>query len=430
MLSEWRKSEYLFEESSRYIPGGVNSPVRAFKNVGGNPLFIIRGKGSKVYDADDREYIDYVASWGPLILGHAHPVVVKAINGAVKNGTSFGAPTENETVLARMITEMVPSIEKVRMVNSGTEATMSAIRLARGYTGRDHIIKFAGCYHGHADGLLVKTGSGAMTFGIPDSGGVPADCAKHTIVLPYNGTDAVKKCMEKIGQEVAAIIVEPIAGNMGLVLPEREFLPTLRELSTQYGVVLIFDEVISGFRVAPGGAQELYEISPDLTCLGKIIGGGMPVGAYGGRKEIMDKVSPLGPVYQAGTLSGNPVAVAAGIAVLGELKKPDTYVKLERKGKMLANALARAAKKNGITARVNQVGSLFSIFFGVKQVSNLDEVMRTHTEMYRKYFWEMLKRSVYLAPSPFETGFVSLAHTRKDLHRTIQAAEEVFSFLV
>ena len=429
MPPEWKKSEELFRESSRYIPGGVNSPVRAFRNVGGNPLFITRGKGSKLYDADGKEYIDYVASWGPLILGHAHPAVVKAVNGVMKSGTSFGAPTERETELARMITQAVPSIDTVRLVNSGTEATMSAIRLARGYTGRDHIIKFAGCYHGHADSLLVKAGSGAMTFGIPDSGGVPTDYAKHTIILPYNGTDAVKKCLDDIGTDVAAIIVEPIAGNMGLVPPNKGFLTALRELSAQHGIVLIFDEVISGFRVARGGAQELYEITPDLTCLGKIIGGGMPVGAYGGRMEIMEKIAPLGPVYQAGTLSGNPVAVAAGIAVLKELEKPDTYQKLERKGKKLANALARTANQNGVTAKVNRVGSLFSIFFGVKRASCLDEVMGASAETYRKYFWEMLGRGIYLAPSPFETGFVSLSHTGKDLSLTIEAAEEVFPLL-
>jgi len=425
----WTKSSRLFKTAGRYIPGGVNSPVRAFRNVGGNPLFITRGKGSKIFDADGNRYIDYVASWGPLILGHAHPSIVRAILKSTAQGTSFGAPTEQETELARLIVQAMPSIEMVRLVSSGTEAAMSAIRVARGYTGRDRIIKFAGCYHGHSDGLLVKAGSGATTFGTPDSAGVPADYARNTTVLPYNDSEALSRCLQKNGSKVAAIIVEPVAANIGLVPPQPDFLKILRKLSHRDGIVLIFDEVITGFRLGYGGAQEYCGIKPDLTCLGKIIGGGLPVGAYGGKREIMGKVAPLGPVYQAGTLSGNPVAVAAGIAMLKELKKPGVYQKLARKGEKLASAMTEAVASSGITARVNNLGSMFSIFFGIRDASNYEQVLKSDRELFRRFFWNMLERGVYLAPSPFETGFVSLAHSEADLDFTIDKIKETFQIL-
>jgi len=428
-MMKWNKSSRLFKTAGRYIPGGVNSPVRAFRNVGGSPLFITRGKGSKIFDADGNRYIDYVASWGPLILGHAHPSITRAILKVIAKGTSFGAPTEQETELARLIVQAVPSIEMIRLVSSGTEAAMSAIRVARGYTGRDRIIKFAGCYHGHSDGLLVKAGSGATTFGTPDSAGVPRDYARNTIVLSYNDSEALSRCLRKDGSKVAAIIVEPVAANIGLVLPEPGFLKTLRKLSHQDGIVLIFDEVITGFRLGYGGAQEYYGIRPDLTCLGKIIGGGLPVGAYGGKREIMEKVAPLGPVYQAGTLSGNPVAVAAGIAMLKELRKPGVYVRLARKGEKLASALAAASEDSGIPARVNNLGSMFSIFFGIEEASNYEQVLKSDRELYRRFFWAMLERGVYLAPSPFETAFVSLAHSESDLDFTIEKIIETFRII-
>ncbi|MDD5222408.1 MAG: glutamate-1-semialdehyde 2,1-aminomutase [bacterium] len=425
----WTNSSRLFKAAGRYIPGGVNSPVRAFRNVGGNPLFITRGKGSKIFDADGNRYVDYVSSWGPLILGHAHPSIIRAIMKAAAKGTSFGAPTEEETELARLIVQAMPSIEMVRLVSSGTEAAMSAIRVARGYTNRDQIIKFAGCYHGHSDGLLVKAGSGATTFGTPDSAGVPADYARNTIVLPYNDSEALSLFLGKNGSKIAAIIVEPVAANIGLVPPEPDFLKTLRRLSDRDGIILIFDEVITGFRLGYGGAQEYYGIKPDLTCLGKIIGGGLPVGAYGGKRKIMEMAAPLGPVYQAGTLSGNPVAVAAGIAMLKELKKPGTYQKLAKKGAKLASALAQAATESGIISRVNSLGSMFSIFFGIREASNYDQVLQSDRELYRRFFWNMLERGIYLAPSPFETGFVSLAHSEADLDYTIGKIKETFKII-
>jgi len=414
-------SERLFNEAKRYIPGGVNSPVRAFKAVGGQPLFIKRASGSKIYDADDNEYIDYVGSWGPLILGHSHPQVVKALREALERGTSYGAPTEWEVELARLIVEAVPSIEMVRLVNSGTEAVMSAIRLARAYTGRSRIIKFEGCYHGHADSLLVKAGSGATTLGIPDSPGIPPELARLTITLPYNDLEALERVLAAEGEEIAGLIVEPIAGNMGLILPQDGFLAGLRSLTSKYGIVLIFDEVISGFRVSYGGAQKLYGIYPDLTCLGKIIGGGLPVGAYGGKREIMELIAPEGPVYQAGTLSGNPLAMLAGIITLKILAQEGTYQGLEEKTRLLCQGLRDNAQTTGLPIWTNQIGSLFCSFFHPGPLYNYQEVKRCDTQMYARYFRYMLAEGIYLAPSQFECGFVSLAHSPEDIERTINA---------
>ncbi len=415
------KSHELFSRAKEYIPGGVNSPVRAFKAVGMEPLFITKGKGSKIYDVDGNEYIDYVCSWGPLILGHAHPKVISAVKDILENGTSFGACTELEVELAKQIIEAVPSIERVRMVNSGTEATMSAIRLARGYTGREKVIKFEGCYHGHVDHLLVKAGSGVATLAIPGTPGVTSKVASDTIVLPYNDLESVEKVIREQHEEIACIIVEPIAGNMGVVLPQPGFLEGLRKITREYGIVLIFDEVITGFRVSYGGAQELYSVIPDLTCLGKIIGGGFPVGAFGGRREIMECVAPVGSVYQAGTLSGNPIAMTAGLVTLKILSDGQIYQDLERKGAMLSEGLRENARELGIKAHFTRVGSLSCMFFTDKEVLNFETAASSDTEKYARYFREMLNRGIYLAPSQFEACFISTAHTDEDIQRTIGA---------
>jgi glutamate-1-semialdehyde 2,1-aminomutase len=421
-----RRSKILFKKAFNLIPGGVNSPVRAFRAVGGNPVFIESAKGSRLYDVDGNSYIDYVLSWGPLILGHAHPQVVKAIQMAALKGTSFGAPTPLEIELAEMVLKAYPSMDKVRMVNSGTEATMSAIRVARGFTGRDKIIKFEGCYHGHADGLLVKAGSGATTFGVPDSPGVPKSYAKNTITLPFNNIDAFKNIIQNEWKNIACVIVEPVVGNIGCVLPKPGFLETLRKLTSSYGVVLIFDEVMTGFRVSYGGAQAFYNIKPDMTCLGKVIGGGLPVGAYGGRKEIMSMVSPEGPVYQAGTLSGNPLAMTAGITTLKILSGKGVYEKLERMASLLEEGLADAAKKAGIKTKFYRAGTMFCTYFTEKEVIDYPTAKLSDTVRFSKFFSAMLKRGIYLAPSQFEAGFLSLAHSVKDIDKTVTAAYEAF----
>ncbi len=420
------RSKKFFEEAVRVIPGGVNSPVRACKSVGADPVFFERGQGAYLFDADGRRYIDYVASWGPLILGHAHPEVVAAVKAAAEGGTSFGAPTWAEVELAKLLCECVPSLEKVRLVNSGTEATMSAIRLARAFTNRKKIVKFDGCYHGHADSFLVKAGSGVATLGIPGSPGVPEEIVSNTVSLPFNDLDAVKECFSKMGKEIAAVIVEPVAGNMGVVPPEPGFLEGLREITREHGALLIFDEVITGFRVGLSGAQGLYGITPDLTCLGKIIGGGLPVGAYGGRKEIMDMIAPDGPVYQAGTLSGNPIAVAAGLATIRVLMRPGTYERLEELSRLLKEALRDAAKKSGAKVSFNRVGSMMTCFFKEGKVKNFEDASSCDTERYGAFWRAMLKRGVYLAPSQFEAAFVSLAHSEEDLDCTARAAYEAF----
>jgi glutamate-1-semialdehyde 2,1-aminomutase len=423
------KSSQLFASAKEIIPGGVNSPVRAFKSVGADPVFVSRASGSKVYDVDGNEYIDYVGSWGPMILGHCHPEVVAAVKSAADSGASFGAPTEKETILAQMVIDAVPSIEMVRMVSSGTEATMSAIRLARGYTGRDKILKFSGCYHGHSDALLVKAGSGAATFGVPDSPGVPADFAKNTLTATFNSLDSVKKLVSENKGQVACIIIEPIAGNMGTVPPKPGFLEGLRSLCTDEGIVLIFDEVMSGFRVAYGGAQEVYGVTPDMTTLGKIIGGGLPVGAFGGKKEIMSLLSPSGGIYQAGTLSGNPLAMSAGIATLSLLKKPGFYQQLEEKSRHLAAGIAKAAKDAGYPIFSTRVGSMFCAFFTSNEVTDWDSAATSDTKAFASFFRCMLEEGIYLAPSQFETGFVSIAHSDEDLDRTIAAAGRCFKQL-
>lgn len=423
------KSRKLFKEASTVIPGGVNSPVRACKSVGTDPLFIDRADGANLYDADGNRYIDYVGSWGPMILGHRHPEVEKAITAVLERGTSFGAPTDLEIELARLIIDIVPSIEMVRMVNSGTEATMSAIRLARGYTGRDTIIKFDGCYHGHADTLLVAAGSGVATLGIPGSPGVPESVIEHTLSLPYNDIEAVKKVMAEKGDAIACIIIEPVAGNMGMVPPAPGFLETLRELTEKSGTVLIFDEVMTGFRVAKGCAQSLYGVTPDLTCLGKIIGGGLPVGAYGGKKEIMEQIAPSGPVYQAGTLSGNPLAMAAGIATLTELSKPGFYEALEVKTERLVAGLAAVLEKTGTAGQVARIGSMTGLFFTDRKVRNFDDAKTCDLDLFTAFYQGMLERGIYLAPSQFEAGFVSAAHTDQDIDDTIAAAEAVLTAL-
>jgi glutamate-1-semialdehyde 2,1-aminomutase len=425
-----KRSKNLFEEAQRYLPGGVNSPVRAFKAVGGTPLFINRGKGSRLYDEDGNEFIDYVASWGPLILGYARPRVVRAIKKAVENGSSFGAPTELETTLAKLICEAMPSIEMVRFVNSGTEAAMSAIRLARAFTGRNKVVKFAGCYHGHSDGLLAKAGSGMATLGIPSSPGVPAAVTVDTLVAPYNNLEVVGGLFKQFASEIAAVIVEPVAGNMGVVLPKPGFLQGLRSLTSRHGALLIFDEVITGFRVAYGGAQQLYKITPDLTCLGKIIGGGLPVGAYGGRRDIMQMVAPSGEVYQAGTLSGNPLAMTAGIETLTILKEPGAYEELEKKSSMLQKGIVEAAKKVGVNTQLSRLGSMFTIFFAKEPVIDFETAVRADTKLYARFFHQMLSQGIYFPSSQFEAAFVSTAHTHKDIQITIDAARKAFRIAV
>ena len=415
------KSQALFRRAQELIPGGVNSPVRAFRSVGGNPVFLARGEGSHVIDVDGNRYIDYVGSWGPLLLGHRHPEILEALERALSIGTSFGAPTEAEVELAEAIRDAVPSMEMVRLVNSGTEATMSAIRLARGFTGRDLTVKFEGCYHGHVDSLLVKAGSGVATLGLPDTAGVPKSFSDSTIALPYNSPSAVEEAFGAHGERIAAVIVEPVVGNMGVVPPAAGFLEALRELTSRHGALLIFDEVMTGFRVAFGGAQQRYRIRPDLTTLGKVIGGGLPVGAYGGRKDIMEHVAPVGPVYQAGTLSGNPLAVAAGLAMLRHLKRhPEVYDRLETRAAALC-----AAAPAGIT--VNRVGSMFTFFFTDGPVTDYESAKRSDTARFGRFFRAMLERGVYLPPSQFEAAFVSAAHTEEDIRQTIAAARDAFN---
>lgn len=424
---DFSRSKELFERAQQVIPGGVNSPVRAFKSVGGQPVFIARGEGSRIFDEDSNSYIDYVCSWGPLILGHAPQAVVESIKNATENGTTFGASTALEVELAEMIVKAVPSIDMVRLVNSGTEALMSAIRLARGYTKRDKVIKFEGCYHGHSDSLLAKAGSGITTLGIPDSAGVPESLTEDTIVLSYNNTDAVAETLKTYGDDTACIVIEPIAGNMGVVPPKPGYLADLRQLCDKYGIVLIFDEVITGFRVAYGGAQELYGIKPDLTTLGKIIGGGLPVGAYGGKKEIMECVAPLGPVYQAGTLSGNPLAVSAGIATLKILCQPDFYSILQRRATALAQGLPILAADAKIPVHVNNVGSMMTMFFTSDPVNDYESAKKSDTQRYARFFNGMLQRGVYFAPSQFEAAFISAAHSHEDIEQTLAMVKEVFS---
>jgi len=416
------KSKALFEKARKIIPGGVNSPVRAGKAVGIDPPFISRAKGSFLWDVEGNRYVDYVCSWGPMILGHGHPQVVKALEERVSKGTSYGAPTELEVEMAETITNMVPSIEMVRMVNSGTEATMSAIRLARGFTGKEKIIKFEGCYHGHADSLLVSAGSGVATLAIPGCPGVPADLAEHTISLPFNDLDGVVQAFERFGSEVAAVIIEPIPGNMGVIIPKKEFLPGLREITLENGALLIFDEVISGFRVGPGGAQELYGVMPDITCLGKIIGGGLPVGAYGGRRDVMEQMAPEGDIYQAGTLSGNPLAMAAGLATLRVLQERDVYQGLENKGRMLFSGLEDAAKAAGVNVVINRIGSMGSLFFGENPVTDFTSAKASDAERFKRYYANMLNQGIYLAPSAFEACFVSTAHDENTIKQTIDCA--------
>jgi len=424
---DFKRSVELFSRAQQVIPGGVNSPVRAFASVGGQPVFISHGKGSRIYDEDGNSYIDYVCSWGPLILGHAHPAVVDAVKSAAENGTTFGAATALEVELAEMIVEAVPSIEMVRLVNSGTEALMSAIRLARGFTGRDKVVKFEGCYHGHSDSLLAKAGSGITTFGLPDSAGVPASLTSDTIVLPYNDLEAVEKLAASIGNEIACIVLEPVAGNMGVVPPKAGYLQGIRDICDRYGIVLIFDEVITGFRLAYGGAQELYGVTPDLTTLGKIIGGGLPVGAYGGRLEIMKYVAPVGPVYQAGTLSGNPLAVSAGIATLKLLQNKKVYDTLLERANLLGQGLVSAVADSGVAVQINSVGSMMTVFFTDESVTDYASAKKADTKRYAKFFQGMLQRGIYLAPSQFEAAFVSLAHSPQDIEDTINAARETFA---
>jgi glutamate-1-semialdehyde 2,1-aminomutase len=423
---ETRRSHELFAEALRLLPGGVNSPVRAMRSVGREPLFITRGEGSRMFDADGNSYIDYVGSWGPLILGHCHPAVQEKLEQTLRNGTSFGAPSPLEVEMARLVIDLMPSVEMLRCVNSGTEATMSALRVARGFTGRDKIVKFIGCYHGAVDSLLVQAGSGVATLSLPDSPGVTKGTSADTILAPYNDLEAVAQIMKGEGEQVAAIILEPVAGNMGCVPPAAGFLEGLRALATEYGAVLIFDEVMTGFRVALGGAQQRFGVTPDLTCLGKIIGGGLPVGAFGGRRQIMDTVAPAGSTYQAGTLSGNPLAMAAGIATLTELAKPGIYEALEEKSARLAAGLAAAATDGGLPWSANRVGSMMTLFFTSGPVTDFASAKESDTETYASYYQHMLEHGVYLAPSQFEAAFVSLAHSDDDLERTTEAAASFF----
>jgi len=424
------KNQSLYEQSKLYIPGGVNSPVRAFSSVGGTPIFFKRGLGSRLWDEDDKEYIDYINSWGPMILGHANHEVLTAVHDASKNSLSFGAPTSRELDMAEEIVKLVPSIEQVRLVSSGTEATMSAIRVARGFTGRDKIVKFEGCYHGHADALLVKAGSGALTFGQPSSAGVPTDVAKHTLTLPYNDSQALQDLFSKLDGEIACVIIEPIVGNMNLIVPHQEFLESLRSLCTKYGTVLIFDEVMTGFRVALGGAQALFNVIPDMTTLGKVIGGGLPVGAFGGKKEIMQQqLAPLGPVYQAGTLSGNPVAVAAGLKTLELIQEPDFFKKLSVTTKQLTDGLTLSAKERNIDFCARNVGGMFGLYFSKTPPNSFEEIMASNRDLFKKFFHLMLSQGVYFGPSAFEAGFVSAAHTSVDIKQTINAANNAFDQL-
>jgi len=424
------KSQSLYQRALKIIPGGVNSPVRACKSVGADPLFIERGEGCMIYDADGNRFIDYVGSWGPLILGHRHPAVMEAIISVLERGTSFGAPTDLEIELAQMVIDAVDSVDVVRMVNSGTEATMSAIRLARGATGRDIVIKFDGCYHGHADTLLVAAGSGVATLGIPGSPGVPEAVAQHTVSLPFNDKDTFEKVMDEKGDKIACVIVEPVAGNMGMVQPADGFLEALRELTAKHGAILIFDEVMTGFRVAYGGAQSLYGIVPDLTCFGKVIGGGLPVGAYGGKKEIMSQIAPQGTVYQAGTLSGNPIAMTAGIATLKQLKKDGVYESLEERSSRLVAGLASAAQKAGVPAKVEHVGSMLGMFFTDRDVACFDDAKTCDLELFSSFYQGMREQGVYIAPSQFEALFLSSAHTDEHIDATANAAEKVLMNLV
>ncbi len=423
------RSKELFKEAQKYLVGGVNSPVRAFKALGMEPLFIEKGKGSRVWDADGNEFIDYVLSWGPLILGHAHDQIINAIKQISNYGTSFGAPTELEIQMAKAVVDAVPSVEMVRFVNSGTEATMSAIRLARGYTGKKKIIKFDGCYHGHGDSLLVSAGSGVATLGIPGTPGIPEELAQLTIVLPYNDIDAVEEAFKKHGDDIACVILEPVAGNMGVVAPSREYHQRLRDITKQYGALLIWDEVMTGFRLALGGAQELYGIDPDLTTMGKVIGAGLPVGAYGGKREIMLHVAPEGPVYQAGTLSGNPLAMAAGLRQLQILKEKNPYQELDNKGKKLEDGFNQLIDKYGIKATVNRVGSMITMFFTDKEVKNFNDAKSSDLELFNRFYRLMLEKGVYLAPSQFEASFLSTAHSDEDINKTLNAVEDTFKQL-
>lgn len=423
------RNQQLFEQSQALIPGGVNSPVRAFGSVGGTPVFFKRGLGSRLWDEDDKEYIDYVGSWGPMILGHAQPDVIAAVQATAANSLSFGAPTALELEMAQLITALVPSMEQVRLVSSGTEATMSAIRLARGFTSRSKILKFEGCYHGHADSLLVKAGSGALTFGQPSSAGVPPELAAHTLTLPYNDAAALEQLFAQAGHEIACVILEPVAGNMNLVKPTPEFLAALRALCTQSSTLLIFDEVMTGFRVALGGAQQLFGIKPDLTTLGKVIGGGLPVGAFGGRADIMAFLAPLGPVYQAGTLSGNPVAVAAGLATLKQLQRPGFHDELAARTRQLTDGLVQAAREAGVTFSAQSVGGMFGVYFSAICPGSFAEVMQADKQAFNRFFHAMLEEGVYLAPSAFEAGFVSIAHSEDDIAQTVAAAHKAFASL-
>ena len=419
----FNRSQALFQEAQQLMPGGVNSPVRAFRSVGGNPVYIDRANGPYLFDVDGNRYLDYVQSWGPMILGHGYPSVLEAVTRASMRGFSFGAPTEAESILAKLVIESVPSIEMVRFVNSGTEATMSALRLARAFTGRSKIIKFSGCYHGHADMLLVQAGSGVATMGLPDSPGVPAEATSNTLIANYNDSEAVEELFRIYPDDIAAIIVEPVAANMGLVLPGPGFLEQLRNICTRFGALLIFDEVMTGFRVALGGMQERTGIHADLTCLGKIIGGGLPVGAYGGRREVMQLVAPLGPMYQAGTLSGNPMAMAAGIATLEELRKPGKYIELERKGQLLSSGIDQVLQTIGGGLQFVRIGAIFCLFFTAEHVDNYSSAKTSDTQRYAHFFWSMLKRGVYLPPSQFESCFISLAMEDKLIHETVEAVK-------
>ena len=423
------KNQSLFEQSQTLIPGGVNSPVRAFGAVGGTPIFFKKGLGSRLWDENDKEYIDYINSWGPMILGHANQEVLDAVKQVSQNSLSFGAPTSRELAIAEEIIKLVPSIEQVRLVSSGTEATMSAIRVARGYTGRDKIIKFEGCYHGHADALLVKAGSGALTFGQPSSAGVPDDVAKHTLTLPYNNTEALEDLFASSGDEIACVIIEPVVGNMNLIIPHQEFLQSLRTLCTHHGAVLIFDEVMTGFRVDLGGAQTLFDVIPDMTTLGKVIGGGWPVGAFGGKKEIMQQLAPLGPVYQAGTLSGNPVAVAAGLKTLELIQRPHFFTKLSGITSNLVQGLMASAQQKNIDFCARHVGGMFGMYFSKKAPDSFDEIMQSDRDAFKKFFHLMLNEGIYFGPSAFEAGFVSAVHSEEDIKLTLKAADKAFNAL-